>query len=114
LQSFTSFTKDTGTLIQWTADITEYLLITHCKHPFEGTSHQSQTFTEQIIDILNHEELMQQFQLYLFLHMHNSPLTNAIIKEEQEVAETDPALTWITHVAPDDPNQWCFVRLHPV
>ncbi|KAG2045592.1 hypothetical protein BDR06DRAFT_985748 [Suillus hirtellus] len=86
LQSFAAFTKDIGTLIQWTAD---------------RTSHQSHTFTEQI------------FQLYLFLWMHNTPLTNAIVTEEQEVTETDPALTWITHVAPHDPNQWCFIGLHP-
>jgi hypothetical protein len=109
LQSFASFTKDTGALIQWTADVTERLLITHCKHPFERTSRQSRTFTEQIVDILNREESMRRFQLYLFLRMHDSPLANAIVKEEQEVTETDPALAWIARVAPDDPNQRCFV-----
>ncbi|KAG2044004.1 hypothetical protein BDR03DRAFT_930769 [Suillus americanus] len=110
LQSFASFTKDTGALIQWTADVTECLLITHCKLPFERTSRQSWTFMEQIVDILNREESMRQFQLYLFLQMHNSPLANAIVTEEQEVTETDPALAWITHIAPNDPNQRCFVR----
>jgi hypothetical protein len=114
LQSFTSFTKDTGALIQWTADVTERLLITHCKHPFERTSRQSRTFTEQIVDILNREESMRRFQLYLFLRMHDSPLANAIVKEEQEVTETDPALAWIARVAPDDPNQRCFVGPRPV
>ncbi|KAG1782103.1 hypothetical protein EV702DRAFT_1177149 [Suillus placidus] len=114
LQSFASFTKDTGALIQWTADVTERLLITHCKHPFERTSRQSRTFTEQIIDILNREESMWRFQLYLFLRMHDSPLANAIVTEEQEVTETDPALAWITRVTPNDPNQRCFVGLCPV
>ncbi|KAG1718492.1 hypothetical protein EDB19DRAFT_1899235 [Suillus lakei] len=114
LQSFAVFTKDTGALIQWTADITERLLITHCKLPFERTSRQSRTFTEQIVDILNHEESMRQFQLYLFLWMHDSPLANAIVMEEQEVTETDPALAWITCVAPNDPNQRCFVGPRPV
>ncbi|KAG1834896.1 hypothetical protein EV424DRAFT_1468487 [Suillus variegatus] len=113
LQSFASFTKDTGALIQWTADVTERLLITHCKLPFERTSRQSRTFTEQIIDILNREESMWRFQLYLFLRMHNSPLVNAIVTEEQEVTETDPALAWIARVAPNDPNQRCFVGPRP-
>ncbi|KAG2029027.1 hypothetical protein BDR03DRAFT_936897 [Suillus americanus] len=114
LQSFASFTKDTSALIQWTADVTECLLITHCKLPFERTSRQSWTFMEQIVDILNHEELMRQFQLYLFLRMHDSPLANAIVMEEQEVTETDPALSWITHIAPNDPNQQCFVGPRPI
>ncbi|KAG1791079.1 uncharacterized protein HD556DRAFT_1433078 [Suillus plorans] len=114
LQSFASFTKDTGALIQWTADVTERLLITHCKLPFERTSRQSRTFTEQIVDILNREESMRRFQLYLFLRMHDSPLVNAIVTEEQEVTETDPALAWIARVAPNDPNQRCFVGPRPV
>ncbi|KAG2046197.1 hypothetical protein BDR06DRAFT_985667 [Suillus hirtellus] len=103
LQSFAAFTKDIGALIQWTADL-----------PFDRTSHQSRTFTEQIVDILNREESMRRFQLYLFLRMHNAPLTNAIVTEEQEITETDPALAWIARIAPGDPNQWCFVRPHPV
>jgi hypothetical protein len=92
LQSFATFTKDIGALIQWTADVTERLLITHCKLPFDRTSRQSRTFTEQIVDILNREESMRRFQLYLFLRMHNTPLTNAIVTEEQEITETNPAL----------------------
>ncbi|KAG1845377.1 hypothetical protein C8R48DRAFT_617186 [Suillus tomentosus] len=114
LQSFAAFTKDIGALIQWTADVTERLLITHCKLPFERTSRQSRTFTEQIVDILNREESMQRFQLYLFLRMHDTPLTNAIVTEEQEVTETDPALAWIARVAPHDPNQRCFIGPRPV
>ncbi|KAG1784969.1 uncharacterized protein HD556DRAFT_1314634 [Suillus plorans] len=38
LQSFAVFTKDIGALIQWTAHVTERLLITHCKLPFDRTS----------------------------------------------------------------------------
>ncbi|KAG1816369.1 uncharacterized protein BJ212DRAFT_1446931 [Suillus subaureus] len=98
LQSFTMFTKDIGALIQWMADVTEHLLITHCKLLFERTSRQSRTFTEQI-------ESMRQFQLYLFLWMHNTPLTNAI----QEITKINPALAWITRIAPGDPNQCCFI-----
>ncbi|KAG1882774.1 hypothetical protein F4604DRAFT_1986709 [Suillus subluteus] len=114
LQSFTAFTKDIGALIQWTADVTERLLITHCKLPFERTSRQSCTFTDQIVDILNREESMRRFQLYLFLRMHDTPLTNTIVTEEQEITETDPALAWIAHVAPGDPNQCCSVRPRPI
>lgn len=46
--------------------------------------------------------------------MHDSPLANVIVEEEQEVTQTDPAFTWIAYVIPDDLNQWCFVRLYPV
>jgi len=114
LQSFATFTKDIGALIQWTADVTERLLITHCKLPFDRTSRQSRTFTEQIVDILNREESMRRFQLYLFLRMHNTPLTNAIVTEEQEITETNPALAWIARIAPGDPNQRCFIGPRPV
>ncbi|KAG2149014.1 uncharacterized protein EDB93DRAFT_1240381 [Suillus bovinus] len=107
LQSFAAFTQDIGALIQWTADVTERLLITHCKLPFDRTS-------QQIVDILNREESMWRFQLYLFLRMHNTPLTNAIVTEEQEITETDPALAWIARIAPGDPNQRCFVGPCPV
>ncbi|KAG2136941.1 uncharacterized protein EDB93DRAFT_1242301 [Suillus bovinus] len=103
LQSFAAFTQDIGALIQWTADL-----------PFDRTSRQSCTFTEQIVDILNCEESMRRFQLYLFLRMHNTPLTNTIVTEEQEITETDPALAWIARIAPGDPNQRCFVGPRPV
>ncbi|KAG1838975.1 hypothetical protein F4604DRAFT_1885387 [Suillus subluteus] len=114
LQSFAMLTKDIGALIQWTADVTERLLITHCKLLFERTSRQSRTFTEQVVDILNREESMRQFQLYLFLRMHKTPLANAIVTEEQEITKTNPALAWIARVAPGDPNQRCFIGPHPV
>ncbi|KAG1821171.1 uncharacterized protein BJ212DRAFT_1575402 [Suillus subaureus] len=46
--------------------------------------------------------------------MHNTPLTNAIVTEEQEITETNPALAWIACVVPGDPNQHCFIRPRPV
>jgi hypothetical protein len=46
--------------------------------------------------------------------MHNTPLTNAIVTEEQEITKTNPALAWIAHIAPGDPNQRCFIGPRPV
>ncbi|KIN93619.1 hypothetical protein M404DRAFT_35925 [Pisolithus tinctorius Marx 270] len=35
MHTFARHIKENGTLIQYTADVTEQLLITHCKTPFE-------------------------------------------------------------------------------
>jgi hypothetical protein len=56
MQSFARNIKDNGTLMQYTADVTERLLITHCKLPFERTSRQASTFMDQIVALLNREE----------------------------------------------------------
>ncbi|KIK79915.1 hypothetical protein PAXRUDRAFT_159995, partial [Paxillus rubicundulus Ve08.2h10] len=46
-----------GNLIQYTADVSECLLITHCKHPFQKTSCQV-GFVEQCVVVLDHEEII--------------------------------------------------------
>ncbi|EGN96648.1 hypothetical protein SERLA73DRAFT_58564, partial [Serpula lacrymans var. lacrymans S7.3] len=38
LQHFARSIRDMGCIIQFMADITEHLLITHCKHPFSATN----------------------------------------------------------------------------
>lgn len=63
-QSFACNITDNGNLIQYTADVSERLLITHCKLPFERTSRNASTFTDQIMAILNCKESLRCFDLY--------------------------------------------------
>ncbi|KAG2029520.1 hypothetical protein BDR03DRAFT_880521 [Suillus americanus] len=106
MQSFTCAVFNVGSFLQWTADISEHLLITHCKHLFERTSHQ-RDFILQIARILNREETIRLFDLYTLLYSSTSmpgqdPLINAVIMEDNEVAstETDPTLAWVSNVNP--------------
>ncbi|KAG1860754.1 hypothetical protein F4604DRAFT_1588345 [Suillus subluteus] len=118
MQSFTRAISHVGTLMQWTADVSERLLITHCKHPFERTSRQ-RDFVLQIARILDREETIRLFDLYTLLSSSSSmpgqdPLINAVVMEDEEVAstETDPAFAWVSNA-----NQAAQLRLqapHPV
>ena len=63
MQSFAWQTKANGALIQYTADVTERLLITYCKTTFQHTSRQSHTYADQVVDILNREETLWPFDL---------------------------------------------------
>ncbi|KAG1723221.1 hypothetical protein EDB19DRAFT_1916218 [Suillus lakei] len=98
--SFAGSIKDLGSLLQFSADVSERLLITHCKYPFERTSRQARNFTLQVVQILNRDETMRRFNLYTLLHSHGTPLVNAIATEDSIVAETDPTLAWIARVLP--------------
>ncbi|KAG1717174.1 hypothetical protein EDB19DRAFT_1900504 [Suillus lakei] len=86
MQNFTHAISHVDSLMQWTADISEHLLITHCKHPFEHTSHQ------------------RDFD----------PLMNAVIMEDEEIAsmETDPTFAWVSNANPA--AQLCLQVLCPV
>jgi hypothetical protein len=106
MQIFAHAITHVSSLMQWTADVSEHLLITHCKHPFEHTSCQ-RDFVLQIARILNREETIQLFDLYTLLSSSSStpgqdPLINAIIMEDQEIAstETDPSFAWISNANP--------------
>ncbi|KAG1876322.1 hypothetical protein F4604DRAFT_1880626 [Suillus subluteus] len=106
MQSFARAIFHVSSLMQWTADMSERLLITHCKHPFERTSHQ-QDFVLQIARILNWEETIQLFNLYTLLSSFSStpgqdPLINAVVEEDKEITstETDPTLAWVSNVNP--------------
>ena len=59
MQSFACQTKANSTLIQFTADVTECLLITHCKNVFQHTSRNHLTFVDQVVEILNREEVLR-------------------------------------------------------
>ncbi|KAG2336694.1 hypothetical protein BDR05DRAFT_953157 [Suillus weaverae] len=103
----------------WTADVSERLLITHCKHPFERTSRQ-RDFVLQITRILDREETTWQFDLYTLLSSSLStpgqdPLINAVIMEDEEIAsttETDPTFAWVSNTNPA--AQLCLQAPHPV
>ncbi|KIJ06479.1 hypothetical protein PAXINDRAFT_20331 [Paxillus involutus ATCC 200175] len=102
MQSFARQTKATGTLIQYTADVSERLLITHCKTTFQRTSHQARDFVDQAVEILNREETIRLFDLYIILRLsEDTALDSAVIIENEEVTVIDPALSFMHHVLPE-------------
>ncbi|KAG1888464.1 uncharacterized protein F5891DRAFT_1131991 [Suillus fuscotomentosus] len=82
-----------GSIIQFTAD---------CKSPFERTSHQHATFTQQVIRLLDREETTCQFDLYALLHSNDMSLNNLIVNEFDEVVDMDLMLGLIMHVTPEE------------
>ena len=110
-QSFARAVRNSGALIYHTADISERLLMTHCKHPFERTS-KNKDFAEQIVQILDREEAMRQFDIYTLLRSGNIPLINAICAEEEEATTMDPTLAWVARVLPEE--QWQVQGPRPV
>ncbi|KAG1741632.1 hypothetical protein EDB19DRAFT_1895054 [Suillus lakei] len=75
------------------ADTTEHLLITHCKNPFSWMAHQSKDFTEQCMWLLNCQESMEIFNLVSLVNTMHA---------EEEVAITNPTLSWVSCVLPDE------------
>jgi hypothetical protein len=102
MQSFKGTVERLGTLMQFSADTTERLLITHCKDLFPRTARQSKDFTEQCVRILNRQESMEIFDLYALLTSRGASLVNAMHTEEEEVAAANPALSWVSRVLPDE------------
>ncbi|KAH7916823.1 hypothetical protein BV22DRAFT_1188811, partial [Leucogyrophana mollusca] len=102
LQNFARAIKHVGGLLQYTADVSERLLITHCKQPMERTSRQKRDFTLQIVRHLNREEILRHFDLYsLFRHKRLS-LVNVVVAEFDDVVEQDPMLAWISRALPGE------------
>lgn len=90
--------KNNGGLIQYTADVSERLLITHCKHPFTRTN-KGKDFTVQIVRILDRLNVMQRFDVYTLLHTNDIPITNIAcdVEDEEETREAAgemPATKW--------------------
>ncbi|KAG1869280.1 hypothetical protein C8R48DRAFT_598034, partial [Suillus tomentosus] len=102
LQSFGGTVERLGTLMQFSADMTERLLITHCKHLFGRTNRRSTDFTEQCVRILNRQESMELFNLYALFYSRGASLVNAICMEDEEVTTVNPALSWVSRVLPDE------------
>ena len=101
-QSFASAIENVGSLMQYTADVSERLLITHCKRAFKRTSHNSD-FAEQIVRLLNRKERMHLFNLYALMRSHSMPLINSATRPEQShVTYVDPTLAWVQEVLPDE------------
>ena len=102
MSSFARQTKANGALIQYTADVSERLLITHCKTTFQRTSRSARTFTDEIVEILNREETMRLFDLYLVLRMADSSAIETVIRAEHEETTTiDPTLEFVQQVLPE-------------
>lgn len=102
MMSFARQTKANGPLIQYTADVPERLLITHCKTMFQRTSRNTRTYVDQVIEILNREETIRLFDLYAVLHQaESSALENLVNAEHDEVTVIDPTLQFIQHVIPE-------------
>ncbi|KAG1784681.1 uncharacterized protein HD556DRAFT_1435370 [Suillus plorans] len=97
LQSFDGTIRKLGTLMQFSADVTEWLLITYCKNLFPWTSRQIKDFTEQFVCILNRQESMENFDLYMLLTSRGASLVNAIHAEDEDVTIANPALSWSIH-----------------
>ena len=66
LQLFTDAIRNLGAIIQYTADVSEWLLITHCKQPFLQTNKQAKDFSEQVIRILDHKDCYARFTSPLY------------------------------------------------
>lgn len=108
MASFACQTKANSALNQYTADVSERLLITHCKTTFQHTSRLACTFTDQIVDILNREEAIQLFDLYLVLRMVDSSAIDTVIHmEHQEATMIDPSFEFIQHVLPGKVSTFC-------
>ena len=99
-QSFARNIRDNGTLMQYTADVTERLHITHCKIPFEQTNRNLNTFIDQIVGLLNREENIRRFDLYHILRSSDVPLEMAIAAENEAVAGIDPTHSFLSRIAP--------------
>lgn len=105
LQSFASAARNSGAPMQYTADVTERLLITHCKNTFARTNRQKD-YAEQIARRLNREENLLQADIYLLLREHNEPLMNAAQEEESYIRDTDPTFAWSARVAPEEQHRF--------
>jgi hypothetical protein len=116
MSSFARQTKANGALIQYTADVSERLLITHCKSTFQRTSRLFQTYMDQVVDILNREETMWLFDLYLILQMVDKSAIEMVIRaEHEEVTTIDPNLEFVQQVLPDKVAMFhgpCHTRNH--
>ena len=106
LTSFSRAIANIGALIPFTSDVSERMLITHCKGPFERTSHQRASFTQQIVRLLDREDTARQFDLYALLRSNNLSLNNLVVTEFDEVVDIDPSFGWILRVAPEEVSRF--------
>ena len=106
IQSFGCTICNIGSPIQYTVDVSEHLLTTHCKGPFSCTNHQKTQFTRQIVMLLNCEESSRLFNLYALLRDKKFSLTNVLSVEGNVPQHSDPTLDWVLHVSPTDKSRF--------
>ncbi|KIM54331.1 hypothetical protein SCLCIDRAFT_31196 [Scleroderma citrinum Foug A] len=106
IQSFGRTIRNVGLLIQYTADVSERLLITHCKGPFSHTNCQKTQFTRQIVTLLDCEESSRLFNLYALLQDKRFSLMNMLSAEGNVPQHSDPTLDWVLHVSPTDKSRF--------
>ncbi|KAI5981097.1 hypothetical protein EDD15DRAFT_2156567 [Pisolithus albus] len=91
-QSFGRSVHNTGSLIQYTADVSERLLITHCKNPFLRTNRKS-GFTQQITLLLDREEAIHRLDLYTRLCLKDASLKDLLSTEDGAPPHTPPVVS---------------------
>ena len=105
LQSFSRGIHNSGSLIAYTADVSERLLISHCKDPFTCTNHQRSGFTEQIVRLLDREESICHFDLYSLLQEKDVGLTDTTLASN-DPCYVDPTMDWVGRVALEEVNRF--------
>ncbi|KIM65075.1 hypothetical protein SCLCIDRAFT_22891 [Scleroderma citrinum Foug A] len=109
--SFTMAVHNSGALILHTADVSEHLLITYCQHAFKCTSNNEDFPEWQVVEFLDCQEGIWQFNMYTLLRSSDVLLTiNNICVEEKKMSITDPTLA--PHILLDE--QWQIQGPRPV
>ncbi|EGO18433.1 hypothetical protein SERLADRAFT_444104 [Serpula lacrymans var. lacrymans S7.9] len=106
MQNFACSIKRMGSVMQYTTDVTEHLLITHCKHPFSHGTNHHHDFEQQCVQVLSVLERLCVFSFYTLLESHGLDLVGVIVEEEDSVVEVvNPELLWLSRVLPDDDHK---------
>ncbi|KAG6906299.1 hypothetical protein DXG01_014687 [Tephrocybe rancida] len=106
LQHFQRAVKHLGSLLQYTADVSEHLFITHSKHVFKGINHWA-LWDEECVHILDRQEKMRLFNLYTLLRDSDLSLLNeAIVGEDSCITNvlinSHPEAAWFLRAFPED------------
>ncbi|KZP14742.1 hypothetical protein FIBSPDRAFT_751423 [Athelia psychrophila] len=100
LHGFARSIQLVGASIFHSADVSERLLITHCKHPFLNTNHRN--FEEQTVRNLDRQEKMRMFELYTLLRGSQNSLVNLMSNEASTISKTHPQSTWMAQILPNE------------
>ncbi|EGO25846.1 hypothetical protein SERLADRAFT_437568 [Serpula lacrymans var. lacrymans S7.9] len=104
MQSFGRAILQMGSIMQYTTDVTERLLITHFKHPFSNGKNHRSDFELQCARILDWLERIQLFHILTLLLSHGLSLMNTLVEAEEETIffEMNPEDEWISRVLPEE------------
>ncbi|KAG6843092.1 hypothetical protein H0H87_007871, partial [Tephrocybe sp. NHM501043] len=103
--SFARAIKLSGSLLQYTADVSERLLITHCKHTFKATNHRA-FWDEQCARILDRQERIRLFDLFTVLRGSDLSLLNEVVSSEDSfitdmLIDSHPEAAWVARILPE-------------